>query len=138
MAAASQGRKSILVVGLGRNMPESFNTTDDEIRKLVEADAERAKSLGFDCEPLYLSADGADDAIRSLKQALQRQHWDGLSIGFGVRGRKEYTKMFEDLVNAAVEVKGGAGMKFLFSTEPDGIVNAIRRTFPGVGEEKAA
>ena len=54
-------------------------------------------------------------------------------IGYGIRGPKEYTVLFESVVNAAREIAPGA--KLMFSTAPDGVFETIRRAFPEVRKD---
>lgn len=133
-------RHTILTCGLGRFVGKhpgaagAGNLTADEIHKAVEASHSEAASLGFDCESFDVDPENPADTVRELKERLATKKWDGVSIGFGIRGKAEYTKLFEDAVNAVRETAPGA--KMMFSVGPMRIVEAIKRTFPEDVEEK--
>ena len=125
----SIARRSILVAGLGRYGPPSSASANIE---KVQADSTKAREHGFDCSFMELNPEDVSTMLDMVKDKLKSEHWHGFVIGFGVRGRKEYTVLFEDVVNAAREITPAT--KLMFSTAPDGVFEAIQRAFPGSGE----
>ncbi|ETN42343.1 uncharacterized protein HMPREF1541_01497 [Cyphellophora europaea CBS 101466] len=96
-------------------------------------------------EPRHFDLDPTDEpdperGVPALKRALQGTKWDGVLIGWCLRGSKEYTPVFERVVGVVVgEVvrrrvegsQGGedGGMRVMFCEGPDDLVNATLRTF---------
>lgn len=123
----SIARKSILVAGLGRFVPAGQFPSGQNVQR-AEEDMKRASERGFDCTEIHLNPKDLTNTLDMVKETLRSKHWDGFVIGYGVRGMKEYTELFEGAVNASREITPGT--KFMFSTAPDGIVEAIERVFP--------
>ena len=72
-----------------------------------------------------------EDLIGTLdmvKQKLCSKPWDLFVIGYGVRGTKSYTPLFEGVANASREIT--PSMKLAFSTAPDDVYDSIMRIFP--------
>lgn len=124
----SAARRTVLVAGLGKYAKVSYST--DEIIRRVEVDVKQASEMGFDCTTTYINPEDPPTALETVKQALQEQKWDAFSIGYGIRGDLDHTGLFEQLVNASREISPQT--KLLFSTAPDGIVEAIKRAYPEV------
>ena len=123
---ATGKRHAILVAGLGPYANEP-DMTGGQIVELVKADLKRAADEGFDCTPIYLNPADLHGTLHTVRQTLKEQPWDGVSIGFGVRGSVEFTELFEGAVNAVREIRPEA--KMMFATAPDGIFDAIMRIF---------
>lgn len=123
---ASSAPKTILSIGLGPAHALS-KLEGDQIKNDLQAQVEEARELGFEVTILF--PDTKDpNVIEDLRQKLRSQHFDGVSIGFGVRGNIELTDLFEKLVNAVIEEVKPAP-KMMFSTRPSGVVEAIQRVF---------
>ena len=126
----SIARKSILVAGLGRYGPATSSSVNIE---KAQADLSKAKMNGFDCSLSEVNPDDVSGTLAMVKETLRSKQWDGFVIGYGVRGLKEYTVLFEEIVNAAREITPGT--KLIFSNAPDGVFEAIRRAFPDAIEK---
>ena len=120
-------RKTILIAGLGRYGPSASASANKE---KVQADIAKAREHGFECSDIECNPEDLSGTLEALKEKLRSQHWDGFNIGYGVRGLKQYTELFEGAINAAREITPGT--KFMFSTSPDGVFEAIQRAFPEV------
>lgn len=48
---------------------------------------------------IELDPSNPDDSLARLRGRLREKRWEGLLIGFAVRGSKEYTPMFDGVVN---------------------------------------
>ncbi|KZP19978.1 hypothetical protein FIBSPDRAFT_862219 [Athelia psychrophila] len=71
-----------------------------------------------------------EDDMAILIAALGQKKYDGVVIGFGVRGSSELTPWFEQLLNTIAE--HSPGTKFMFNTpeSPLTAVEAVQRWFP--------
>ncbi|KAK4501208.1 hypothetical protein PRZ48_007015 [Zasmidium cellare] len=129
--------KTLILAGLGKyatpNPPSSSNpsTTDvSSIKAAVAAQTSTLQSLGFTCHNIDLNPNDAGDSLYRLEEVLMSQlRWDGFVIGYGLRGNKEYTELFEKVVC-------GSGLRFGFSTRPDGLVDTVERILPGKERER--
>jgi hypothetical protein len=125
-------RRSILVAALsGTTKPdpallERFGS-EEGIKKAVFASIQQAKEAGFDVSNIALDPSDVDDSSKRLEEKLKSQQWDGLLIGFGIRGNKDYTELFEAAVNLAKDVS--PGMRLLFGKAPDDLYATLQRNF---------
>lgn len=60
--------------------------------------------------------------------------WDGVIVGWCIRGNVEHTELFEKVVQMCY---GADGRKLMFSKGPDDLVNTVRRNFVGPRAEVA-
>ena len=126
------GRKAILVAGLGRyakaapSETAKFGNTDEVARKIAD-NVEKAREAGFDCTVVEMNPNDQVATIELLKRELEAHHWDGFSIGSGIRGNMTYSELFEVAVNASREISSET--RLLFPTGPDKIYEAISRGF---------
>ena len=116
--------KTILLSGLGRYGPQEDVTTNFE---KAQAEIQRAHSAGYETTLLELNPNDEAGTLATVTEMLTERHFDGFLIGFGLRAKKEYTPLFEAVVNASREVSPGT--KLLFSTAPDAVWEAIVRAF---------
>ena len=103
--------KTILIAGL--SPPASFRAAEtlypdspppSRTLDIVGTQVEQAKARGFNCTVFIVKPQHPADTLAKLKAELLKQHWDGFSIGYGMRALKENSKLFENLVNLTVEV----------------------------------
>jgi hypothetical protein len=106
------------MVGAGNFHPQ-------EIREALEANEALIKGAGYDFRALYI---GPEDGVAPLVHELKSRHWDGVAIGFGVRGKQELTVWFESLVNTVVELSPQT--KLLFNSSPSSTLDSARRNLP--------
>jgi hypothetical protein len=59
--------------------------------------------------------------------SLEGKKWDGIVIGFGVRGNPEMTVLFEEIVDAVR--KHAPQAKLMFNSSPETSLDAIKRHF---------
>lgn len=129
LSNGSSARKSILVVNLGQYL------TGVPAEKAIKADWEKEKAhnitslfdnKGFDLDPKDVTS-----TLRALKKILEERPWDGVLLGWCVRGHVEFTLLFEELITLCCEVqKSALQMKIMFSTGPDNLVETVARNFP--------
>lgn len=129
--------KAVLMMGL-KQAPKQMVPPDnqdtltkyspEEIKKIADADLAKIKGAGFYVENYFADTNNTD-LLDDVKKVFTSRHWDGISIGFGVRGTPELTGLFEDLVNMAVaEMKPTP--KFMFALRPDSLFRTVQRAFP--------
>lgn len=100
----STPRRAILIMGLGRflkNRPE-FGSAE-AVKQKVLADMEKTRNAGFECVNCDMNPEDPSETLHRLRDQLRSQPWDGVLIGFGVRGNVELTPLFEAAINLCVE-----------------------------------
>lgn len=94
---------------------------------LFDEEIERAKAQNLDLS--YLTIDPVNDTkekvLDELLERLKQQKYTVISIGFGVRGNRGLTEVFEDMVNMCWEIQ--PGVKMAFATSPRDVVEAAIR-----------
>ena len=127
-------RKTILVLGM-RKAPEGApdnvrreGMNQAELRANLTAQLDKAKDKGYELE---LKQFGEEDigttALRWTKEKLSSQHWDGVILGYGIRGTPDLTVFFEGAVNAAREITPKTRMGF--NTKPQDLHETAIRMF---------
>jgi len=103
--------------------------TPKEAKDLIKAEIEKATKSGFRLELYQIQLEQPEkQTLDEFTQKLQQQKWEGLAFGFGIRGDRDSTPLFERLVNLAMrEVRPTP--RLAFPTLPDGIVEAFERVF---------
>ncbi|KAF2725542.1 hypothetical protein K431DRAFT_79896 [Polychaeton citri CBS 116435] len=127
--------KSVLTVSAalhlsGRSIKDNLKRlwSDD---KVPENAASRFDNVGFD-----VAVTDPNKAVVDLKQTLKAREWDGVILGWCVRGHPEFTELFESLVGVVSEdvvektQSSSKPPKIIFCTGPDDVVNATLRNFP--------
>ena len=113
--------KTVLCIGIKVNQD-----LDQRIHAIMTREAAKAKEAGFDFHTFL--ADPQLTNIAMLKGKLQSQHWDGVTIGFGLRGREEHTELFTRLVNTCVQEANPSPL-FAFPLKPDSATEACKALF---------
>ena len=112
--------KSVLVVGLVLEPSPAASAMQAAVGAAIKGAAE----VGYQVDATAVNA--ADVDLQGFQDFLKGRTWNGIMIGWGIRGVQEHTGLFEKLVNLIIaDVKPTP--KFIFSTKPDGFVDAIRR-----------
>ncbi|MCJ1329201.1 hypothetical protein MMC10_005879 [Thelotrema lepadinum] len=107
--------------------------SEPEMHALLSTELQKLRDIGLD-PSLHLIDNKSTSAMEDWKAVLSSKRWDGVSIGFGVRGSPELTELFEDLVNAVIEVGGrqeGGAPKMCFAMGPDTQVPNAKRVMLG-------
>lgn len=129
---ASTARRSILVGGLGRFIHLAPSAVaPNAVANLKEAlakEIERAYEAGYDVTNFDINPEDPAWSVQQVTELLNSKHFDVMTLGFGIRGNKEWTSLFEDLVNTARELSPRT--KLGFSTSPADICGTIKRLFP--------
>ena len=86
----------------------------------------RFNNVGFDVDPDHVS-----ETMNQLRAELKDNDWDGIVLGWCIRGHVEFTDLFEKIMNlVAGELRSKQDTKLIFVTGPDNLVEATQRTFP--------
>ncbi|KAF7964960.1 hypothetical protein HWV62_1312 [Athelia sp. TMB] len=120
---------SVLHIGLPWDHPEVAKLVPDPtvIRDGLTAVAASIRGAGYTYDFFPI---GPDDAVArdALVAQLREKKYDGVIIGFGVRGAPELTVFFEKTVNAIKDALPTA--KLLFNSSPLSTLDAVTRNFP--------
>lgn len=126
---------SILTISLARHLVgHDISVVLD--RQWSDPKVSLSISSQFDNVGFNLDPKSPEDNIAQLKKVLQERHWDGLLLGWCVRGHAEFTEFFEAVVAACVEECirrdriDSTKPRLVFCTGPDDVVNATLRNFP--------
>lgn len=98
---------------------------DDAFLLTIKSGLEKTEKImgeaGYDYKMCYIGP----GQITTLVELLKTQSWDGVVVGFGIRGIPEMTIFFEEIVNT---VRTHApSTKLLFNSTPETIIDAARR-----------
>lgn len=139
--------RTLLVIGLKPTSPASTPPgnpwNSDAIAAALSSQHKLAASRGWD---MTVHIVDPDLSIASVEKAVldemgKKEHWDVVSIGYGVRGNLGLTAVFEGLVNVVVgevmrrreeEMSAGVGKekrvtRFSFATSPEKLVEGAER-----------
>ncbi|ROV95998.1 hypothetical protein VMCG_07995 [Cytospora schulzeri] len=122
---AQPALKAIIAFGLRSNsdFPEPVITQNVAQQKIL------AKEAGFEVETHFADPHDTSKAAADIKEAIKsRPQWDGVMIGFGMRGDPVLTPLFELAVNTCIEEVRPVP-KFAFNVSPDSTVEALKRVF---------
>jgi len=97
----------------------------DQIHIGLKKSEQLITQAGYELQWSYVTPEkGMDQFVEYLTTRKPA----GVVFGYGVRGVKELSPLFEDLVNAVVEKAPGA--KLMFNTSPEDSVEHIKRWVP--------
>ncbi|KAG8993763.1 hypothetical protein FRB94_006622 [Tulasnella sp. JGI-2019a] len=99
--------------------------TPDVIRKGLEQTNAAISGAGYDYHEFLFPQ---EDNLNRLINQLKERTWDGIIIGFGVRGNPKMTEYFEAIVNTIREYAPQA--KFIFNHSPPSSLDGVKRQVP--------
>ena len=111
-------QRSVLSMGI---------TAPPELQAKLEASTKQALEAGYDFEMIQFDVANLSSEQGRIKEKLLSKRWDGVIVGFGVRGNPELTGIFETLVNTASEIL--PGIRFGFASSPDDVFPCVVRNF---------
>lgn len=121
-------RKRILGIGILKEGSQQDPTYDPErVKREVGEEFARLQESGFEMTLYFADSKAIEKCMPEVKQYLRDASWDGVSIGFGLRGDIEYTALFEEIVNAVVAESKGPIPKFMFTSSTTDVYNAAVR-----------
>eukprot|EP01117_Protostelium_nocturnum_P004037 TRINITY_DN15308_c0_g1_i1.p1 TRINITY_DN15308_c0_g1~~TRINITY_DN15308_c0_g1_i1.p1 ORF type:complete len:126 (-),score=20.01 TRINITY_DN15308_c0_g1_i1:76-453(-) len=116
---------SVMLIGL----PAGHHSIPEEVKPKIGAMLDQVgkdvANAGYQYDFFGVSP---EEGTKPLVQKLKEKKYDGICIGFGVRGQGQLTVFFEDLVNAIV--KNAPGTQLLFNSTPNDTLAAIKRRVP--------
>lgn len=120
--------KKILGIGILKEESQQDPTYDPErVKREVDEEFARLQDSGFEMTLYFADSKAIEQSMPAIRQHLRSASWDGVSIGFGIRGEIEYTALFEEIVNAVVTESKGPIPKFMFTSSTTDIYNAVVR-----------
>ena len=133
-------RRTILTVMLDHTLPSSTSSQNpfgdmdkSQIQRMVADAHEKVRQAGFDSDTIELNPHDHDASITRLAEKLQSWDYDALQVGFGLRGNREVTPLFEAVVQKWREV-APQKTRIMFGNSPVDVMVTLRRNFPNLVE----
>ncbi|KAG8157741.1 hypothetical protein KVR01_012403 [Diaporthe batatas] len=121
-------KRKILGIGiLKESSSQDPAYSPERVQQEVNRELERLRAAGFDFTLYFADSKDTGAALPAIRELLRGSTWDGVSIGFGIRGAVEYTALFEDIVNTIVAEVQGPVPKFMFTSSTTDIYDAAIR-----------
>ncbi|KAJ8104407.1 hypothetical protein POJ06DRAFT_235349 [Lipomyces tetrasporus] len=121
--------KAILILSASHHLvghPVSEVVKADWEKEKARDVAEKFDNVGFTVDPTDLSG-----TLKTLQQTLQTRSWDGVIVGWCMRGHVEFTVLFEKMVAMIVRLAIlQPELKIMFCAGPDDLVETTIRNFP--------
>jgi len=102
-------------------------TAPPELQAKLDACTKQALEAGYDFEMVQFDVANFSSQQERIGEKLRSKRWDGVIVGFGVRGNPKLTDVFEALVNTASKIL--PGIKFGFASAPDDVFPCVVRNF---------
>lgn len=125
--ATSPTRKILGIGILKETSSQDPAYSPERVKQEVDQELARLREAGFDFTLYFADSKDTGAALPAVRELLRGSKWDGVSIGFGLRGAIEYTALFEDIVNAVVAEAQGPVPKFMFTSSTTDIYDAAIR-----------
>ncbi len=121
--------KHVLTVGLDPAVVDYSRVpvpglTREILTKALDAVEAELVAMGYRVRMLYI--DTGETAEAAVRQALERDSYDCVMIGAGVRLPPDHFLLFEKLINV-VHRHAAPTTRICFNTRPDDSVQAVRR-----------
>lgn len=120
----------VLLIGLA---PEAVDLSDAPIdlatlKERIAVGNAQVADAGYDALSCEIGTD-VSTASEQVREALEKDAWDIVMIGGGIRAMPAHTELFEALVNLVHEL--APGTRFAFNAGPDTTLAALRRAADG-------
>lgn len=122
------------ILGIGILKEPSGNDpsySPERVKQEVQDELTKLREAGFEVTLYFADSKSIESAMPEVKRHLDSGPWDGVSIGYGLRGDTAYTPLFEEIVNAVVTETGredGENVpKFMFTSSTGDIYDAAIR-----------
>ncbi len=112
------------IITIGKTRPGEGQA---DLEAKLNAGAKKALEAGYDLEMVILDIANFTSEKDKVEERFRSKHWDGVIVGFGVRGNPDYTEIFETLVNMASEIV--PGVQFGFTSTPEDLFPCLQRVF---------
>ena len=128
-------RRSILTVALGRYIATNASSQTafgdiDRVKQMVAAAHASVHEAGFDSDMIDLNPEEHKDSINRLSEKLRSRQYDAMLVGYGIRGNRELTPLFEGIVQTWHEVSPKT--KVMFGNSPTDVIITLKRNFPDI------
>lgn len=125
---ATAPRRKILGIGiLKESSSQDPSYSPERVKQEVDQELARLREAGFEFKLYFADSRDTGAALPAVRELLRGSTWNGVSIGFGLRGDIEYTALFEDIVNAVVAEVQGPVPKLMFTSSTTDIYDAAIR-----------
>ncbi|KAF2813705.1 uncharacterized protein BDZ99DRAFT_459479 [Mytilinidion resinicola] len=120
-----------LLIGIAWDQYETLVGADKaeemiaRVKVALARDEQQFKDVGLDYQYLDYAP---GESMQRLEKVLAEKEWSGVCIGIGIRANRQFTPLFESLVNTVHEKSPHT--KLLFNTQPDDTIEAAKRWFP--------
>lgn len=122
-------RKAVLSMGLAQSMNKNHSFGPEFIREMAQQETKKFEAAGFHhYTHLIETPEDITKSIREIRDLLNERRWDAIAIGYGFRGETQLTELFEDTVNACIDVCGPK-VRFVFPTLPAAHYESAQRLF---------
>ena len=127
---ARGGKKNILVVSAAYSLhgtPIAGNMEKEWSSKTSPSVQSHFNNIGFD-----FILEEPEKSLLKLRQTLHDQPWDGILVGWCIRGMSvDRTEIFEGVMNEVVDAaREQQELKAMFCRGPTDLVEATLRNFP--------
>ncbi|KAF2163539.1 hypothetical protein M409DRAFT_26150 [Zasmidium cellare ATCC 36951] len=119
--------KNILTVSLAKHLTGEpvADVIAQDWKKASAATTRNFTNVGFDVD-----FHNFDHTLEDLRTSLHEREWDGILVGWCLRGKPAHTEMFERVVGVCFEELKVERTKVMFCTGPDDLVHTVQRNFP--------
>jgi hypothetical protein len=98
--------------------------TKESLTAAIDAERVKLEALGYRVRMLLIDTGATAEAV--VRQALERESYDCIMIGAGVRVAADQFLLFEKLINV-IHRHASPSTKICFNTRPDDTVEAVQR-----------
>jgi len=102
-------------------------TGPPELQAKIDACKKQVLEAGYDFDMVQFDPASFSSQQHRIEDKLRSKRWDGVIVGFGVRGNPKLTEIFEALINTASEIQ--PGVKFGFASSPADVFPCVVRNF---------
>ncbi|KAK9898898.1 hypothetical protein P389DRAFT_167573 [Cystobasidium minutum MCA 4210] len=124
-----RGELNILFVGFPAHHPAVTDQGWDPVKvdKGLKSQLEELVNAGYSTKTVWF---GPERGIEPMLESLKERRWDGVVVGFGVRGGNtlEVTVHFENIINGLRVHAPHA--RIMFNYNPTSTLEAVQRAFP--------
>ncbi|KAJ0114442.1 hypothetical protein J7T55_010831 [Diaporthe amygdali] len=125
---SAPSKRKILGIGiLKESSSQDPAYSPERVKQEVDQELARLREAGFEFTLYFADSKDIEATMPAVKSLLRDSTWDGVSVGFGLRGAPEYTALFEDIVNAAIKETRGHVPKLMFTSSTTDIYDAAIR-----------
>lgn len=125
---SAPSKRKILGIGiLKESSSQDPAYSPERVKQEVDQELARLREAGFESTLYFADSKDIEATMPAVKSLLRDSTWDGVSVGFGLRGAREYTALFEDIVNSVITETRGHVPKLMFTSSTTDIYDAAIR-----------